>query len=514
MIDGKILIEKLLKYAELYLGLNSRDTVYFRNLLLKELKIDEPYALTPDYSAVEGLDVPDTLVCDLENYAVENGLIEEWQKNLFSTYIMGLLSPLPSVVNAEFVRIKAENGIEKACKYLHELSVKNNYIQKTAIGKNLKWEYKDGDKYLEITVNLSKPEKDNKETAKLLTKPKTTKYPACMICKENEGYQGTATHPARENLRTVSISLGGEKWFVQYSPYAYFDEHLIAISEKHAPMHVAGDTVIKLLDFVDYFPNYMVGSNASLPIVGGSILNHEHFQGGGHVMPMHNAPIKQEFNAERCPEVKIGIVDWYNSVIRLESKNREQISELATDIVNCWAMYSDMENGIYARTGEIQHNAVAPVCRKVKDGYVFDLILRNNITSEEYPDGVFHAHPEYHNIKKESIGLIEAMGLFILPGRLKKQISAIAEILAGKTEYDYQALCDKENYLNAHKEMIKEMIEEGLSDSVEDAEKRIVDRINHTCKNILDNTAVFKDTEIGKVGFERFLNACGVIKLC
>ena len=514
MIDGKILIEKLLAYASAHLGMNARDEVYFRNLLLREFKLDEPSAQKPDYSAIAGFDVPDTLVSDIEQYAVENGLAIEENKNLFSTYVMGLLSPLPSVVNWEFLRIKSEQGIERACKYLHDLSIKNNYVQKTAIGRNLKWKYTDGDKYLEITVNLSKPEKDNKETAKLLTKPKTTKYPACMICKENEGFQGTLTHPARENLRTVSLSLDGEKWFVQYSPYAYFNEHLIAISENHTPMHVASDTVRKLLDFVDFFPNYMIDSNASLPIIGGSILNHEHYQGGGHVMPMHNAPIKQEFNAERCPEVKIGIVDWYNSVIRLESKNRDQITELATDIVNCWAMYSDIENGIYAKTGEVQHNAVAPVCRKVNDGYVFDLILRNNITSEEYPDGVFHAHPEYHNIKKESIGLIEAMGLFILPGRLKKQIGMIAEILSGKVVYDYNALSDKENYLNAHKEMIKEMIEQGLSDSLEDAENRIIDRINHTCKNILDNTAVFKNNQLGKVGFERFLNACGVIKLC
>ncbi len=512
MIDGKILTEKLLRYAETFLGLNKADEIYYRNLLLKELNIDEPLSIEVDLECVEKLDVPDTLVCDLENYAVENQLIEEWQKNLFSTYIMGILSPLPSVVQSEFIKIKNQSGIEQACKYLHELSVKNNYVQKTAIGKNLKWEYTDGDKYLEITVNLSKPEKDNKETAKLLTKPKNTKYPACMICKENVGYQGTATHPARQNLRTVSLTLDGEKWFVQYSPYAYFNEHLIAISEAHTPMHVAGDTVRKLLDFVDFFPNYMIGSNASLPIVGGSILNHEHFQGGGHVMPMHNAPIKEEFKANRCPNVKVGVVDWYNNVVRLESSDREEISELATDIVNCWSKYFDEENGVYANTDGVQHNAIAPVCRKTANGYLFDLILRNNITSEEYPDGVFHAHPEYHNIKKESIGLIEAMGLFILPGRLKKQIAMIASILAGETPYDYQALTEKDNYLNIHKEMIKQMVEEGLSDNVVNAEKRIVDRINKTCKNILDNTAVFKNTEKGRLGFERFLNACGIIK--
>lgn len=505
MVDGKILIEKLLRYATKFLRLNERDKVYFRNLLLREFKIDEPAEENLDLSFIDLLLVPDDLVNQVEEYAVENGIVEEYKKNLYSTYIFGLLSPLPSVVNSEFLSLKEQKGIESACEYLHDLSVKNNYVQKTAIDKNLKWKYVDGEKYLEITINLSKPEKDNKEIAKLLSAPKKAKYPACMLCKENEGFEGTLTHPARQNIRTISLMLGGEKWFVQYSPYAYYNEHMIAISENHVPMHIASDTIAKLLDFVDFFPNYMVGSNAALPIIGGSILNHEHFQGGGHLMPMHFAPIKKEYQSKKYPSVKMGVVDWYNSVIRLESEDREQISAFATDIIKIWENYSDCDCGIYAVTDGTKHNSLSPVCRKQGERYIFDIILRNNITSEQYPDGVFHAHPEYHNIKKEGIGLIEAMGLFILPGRLKKQLYMIAQILCGKVEFNREELSKEDNYLYAHKDMIFELYSKGVCADMESAEKRVTDKVNQVCKNILGNTAVFKNDAVGNNGFEKFI---------
>jgi len=510
MINGALLIEKLLEYSKNSLHLNERDETFFRNILMREFNVDEPISEKLDLSPISELEVPDQLVQEIELFARENNLVEEGLENLYSTYIMGILSPLPSKVNEEFNAIKRTQGVEKACEYFYNLSVRSNYVQKTAISKNLKWTYPDGDKYIEITINLSKPEKDNKETAKLLIAPKKAKYPACLLCKENEGYKGTATHPARENIRTISLNMGGEKWFVQYSPYAYFEEHLIAINESHVPMHVEGDTIEKLLDFVDYFPNYMVGSNASLPIIGGSILNHEHFQGGKHLMPVHFAPLKKTFELKQYPEVKFGVVDWYNTVLRLESKNREQISKLATDIVYAWKAFSDVECGIIDNTAGVQHNSVAPVCRKTSDGYVFDIILRNNRTNEEYPDGIFHAHPEYHNIKKESIGLIEAMGLFILPGRLKKQLGMIAEILCKKAEYNEKALAESTDYLYAHRRMIKELIEEGYAVDMERAEKRVTNKVNNVCKNILINTAVFKDDEAGNKGLERFLSRLGV----
>lgn len=511
MVDGKILVEKLLRYAKTFLHLEERDEIYIRNLLLREFKLGEPIGEEVDLSFIDSLDVPDLLVADVESYALENGIIEEGKENLYSTYIMGMLSPLPSKVNQTFMRLKTEEGIESACKYFYDLSVKNNYVQKTAIGRNLKWEFVDGEKFLEITVNLSKPEKDNKEIAKLLTAPKkSSKYPMCLLCKENEGFEGTLTHPARENIRTISLNLGGEKWFVQYSPYAYYNEHMIAISEAHTPMHIAGDTVDKILDFVDFFPNYMIGSNAALPIIGGSILNHEHFQGGEHLMPMHKAPIKLAFASEKYPTVNVGIVDWYNSVVRLQSEDRIAIKNLATDIINAWENYSDEKCYIFAQTDGVKHNSLSPVCRKVGKTYIIDMILRNNITNEDYPDGVFHAHPEYHNIKKEGIGLIEAMGLFILPGRLKKQLNMIAEILCGKAEYNQEELNKQDNYLYAHRNMIKQLLEQGTCADMESAEKRVTESVNITCKNILFNTAVFKADENGEAGFKRFLNANGI----
>ncbi|MBE7061630.1 MAG: UDP-glucose--hexose-1-phosphate uridylyltransferase [Clostridiales bacterium] len=510
MVNGKLLVEKLLKYAQEFLHLNPRDEIYFRNLLLREFKLDSPYRGEEDVEWVKTLSVPDVLVKEIEEYALENALAVEGLENLYSTYVMGLLSPLPSEVNRKFLEIKENEGVEKACEYFYNLSIMNNYVQKTAIGRNLKWDYPDGDKYLEITVNLSKPEKDNKEIAKLLTLKKSDeKYPECLLCKENEGYQGTATHPARENIRTISLCLGGEKWFVQYSPYAYYNEHMIAISEKHAPMHIKGDTVQKLLDFVDFFPNYMIGSNAALPIVGGSILNHEHFQGGEHLMPMHNSKIKTEYYSERYPSVRIGILDWYNSVIRLNSADRSALQSFATEIISAWEGYTDEQNGIYSNTNGVPHNSLSPVCRKIGDSYQIDLILRNNRTSEEFPDGIFHAHPEYHNIKKEGIGLIEAMGLFILPGRLKKQLNMIAEILCQKAPYNKEEISSPDNYLYAHRDMIKALVEEGFKDNLDDAMARVTLWVNEVCKNILYNTAVFKNDDCGALGFDRFMKKIG-----
>ncbi len=513
MIDGKLLIEKLIRYAVKFLHLNQRDVIYFRNILLREFKLDAPFLGEYDLSWIDKLDVPDLLVGEVEQYAKENSLVEEGLENLFSTFVFGLLSPIPSIVNQTFRDLKEKDGIEKACAYLYDLSVKNNYVQKTAIGRNLHWIYLDGEKFLEITVNLSKPEKDNKDIAKLLTLKKSdAKYPECLLCKENEGYQGRANHPARENIRTISLTMGGEPWFVQYSPYAYYNEHMIAISESHTPMKINGQTLEKLLDFVDFFPNYMIGSNAALPIIGGSILNHEHFQGGEHLMPMHKCGVKEEYEISEYPTLKIGIADWYNSVIRLESNDRELIKKVGKTIIEEWENYSDIENEIISQTNETRHNSLSPVCRKNGNVYILDVILRNNRTSEEYPDGIFHAHPEYHNIKKEGIGLIEAMGLFILPGRLKKQLADIAQILCNGVECDISTLDDENNNLFVHRNMIKDLLKDGFSNSFEDAQRRVYQRVNETCKNILFNTAVFKDTKVGRKGFNAFMEKIGAKK--
>ena len=514
MVDGKLLVEKLLTYAKAFLHLEALDEIYTRNILLREFKLTEPYDGDADLSYIKDLTVPDEIVKETEAYAIENKLCEEGYENLYSTYIMGIISPLPSKVNQTFRKLREEKGIKEACAYFYNLSIKNNYIQKTAIDRNLKWEYKDGNNILEITINLSKPEKDNKEIAKLLKIPKTDKpkYPKCLLCKENEGFEGSLSHPARENIRTVSLDMGGEPWFVQYSPYAYYDEHMIAISKNHTPMCVNAKTVEKLTDFVDFFPNYMIGSNASLPIIGGSILNHEHYQGGVHLMPMHKSPVRTPMKSAKYPNVEVGILDWYNSVVHMVSESRADVIAQAAEIVEAWKDYSDEENEILACTNDVPHNSSSPVVRMLDGKYCIDLILRNNRTSETYPDGIFHAHPEYHNIKKEGIGLIEAMGLFILPGRLKKQLSMIADILCGKESYDETALNDPENYLYVHRNMIKELYAEVKTDSYDVALEKVTDRVNTTCKNILGNTAVFKNTEKGNAGFVKFLNTLNITK--
>ncbi len=510
MTDGKLLVEKLLVYAKEFLHLEDLDVIYKRNLLLREFGLESPAEDAGNLDYIKDYTVPDELVKEVENYAEENNLAKDGLLNLYSTYIFGMLSPLPSKVNETFFKIRESEGIQKACDYLYNLSIKNNYIQKTAIDKNIMWEYADGDNILEITINLSKPEKDNKEIAKLLSLPKrATKYPACLLCKENEGFEGHANHPARENIRTISLNLDGADWFVQYSPYAYYNEHCIVINKEHTPMEITPKTVRNLLDFVDVFPNYMAGSNAALPIVGGSILNHEHYQGGGHIMPMQKAKYKKYYTSAKYSEVTVGIVDWYNSVIRLTSTNREQIANLAGDIINAWKGFSYEPSGVRASTGDTPHNTLSPIVRMDGDNYIVDMILRNNRTDETYPDGIFHAHPEYHNIKKEGIGLIEAMGLFILPARLKRQLDMIADILCGNTAYDEKALADAENYLYVHRDMIKDLVNGKKATSKEDALEIVKNRVNETCKNILFNTAVFKKDEIGEKGFDEFMKACG-----
>jgi len=516
MTDGKLLIEKLIEYAKCFLHLSSLDEIYIRNSLLKEFKLGEPLdeEVEIDLSKIKDMIVPDELYNEVKAYAIENGITEEAYADTYATYIFGMISPRPSEVNKVFKSLKEKFGAVDACKYLYEMSIKNNYIQKTAIDKNILWEAKDGDNILEITINLSKPEKDNKEIAKLLQKNPASakKYPKCMLCKENEGFLGTLTHPARGNLRTISIKLGGEDWFLQYSPYAYYEEHCIMFNDKHIPMQIDRNTVGKLLSFVDYLPNYMAGSNADLPIVGGSILNHEHYQGGKHLMPMHHAKVAKTYVSENYSDVEVGLLDWYNTVIHLTSTNKTAIENLAGDIIEAWKNYSDEENVIFNMGADgVRHNTVTPITRMLDGKYCVDLILRNNMTSEEYPDGIYHAHPEYHNIKKEGIGLIEAMGLFILPGRLKKQLAEIQDILTKKTPYNYEELCKEDNYLYVHRDMIKNLVEKYPSvKNQAQAEKITTEYINNVCKNILLNTSVFKKDEQGMLALGKFLKTLSI----
>lgn len=512
MVDGKFLVEKLIAYAKAFLYLADLDEIYIRNTLLATLRLTAPMKNAPNLDFIKEMSVPDILFDELKDYSRETGIAgDETQATLFAASVFGMLTQKPSEINTTFNYLKEKMGAQAACDYLYNLSVMNNYIQKTAISKNLLWEYRDGDNVLEITINLSKPEKDNKDIAKLVSVPQDgDKYPKCALCPENEGYLGSYTHPPRSNLRTVSLSLGGEEWSMQYSPYAYFNEHCIVFNKHHTPMQMTRQTITKLFDFIDILPNYFIGSNSDLPIVGGSILNHEHYQGGRHEMPMHKAKPRFVLTCEKFPDVEISILNWYNSAIRLTGYNKNTICEIGGDIVEAWKKYSDESVGI-VNSEEERHNTCTPIVRYLSDNkFCLEIILRNNSTSDRYPDGVFHAHPEYHNIKKEGIGLIEAMGLYILPGRLKKQTEQIADILTGDAPFDPKKMTESDP-LFVHKAMITELKRD--NPVVEDKEKAleiITKRINETCVAILENTAVFKKDETGTLAFRRFLNTLSI----
>lgn len=500
-------VADLVEYASIHLSLDEADRLYSRNALYNLLNVHTDEDVTVDRAALSALEVPDTLLTPLSDYAVQNGIIEEEYRALFETALMGTVTMKPSEVNRKFEADIKALGVRKALLNFYDQSIKSNYIKMTDVKRNLWWLHECDGAPLEITVNLSKPEKDNKEIARLKAMP-ATGFPKCMLCKENVNYQGRLNFPARQTLRFVPLTLNGERWYMQYSPYVYYNEHCIVFSEQHAPMTMNRTTFIKFADFVDTFPCYMIGSNACIPIVGGSILTHEHYQGGEHVMPMHHAKPVYHFTHERFPEVDICITDWYNSNIRLITKNREQMIDAAEYIFNFWQEYSDESVGVIARTTE-GHNAVTPILRKLEDGtYSLDMLLRNNRTDETYPDGIFHAHPEYHNIKKEGIGLIEAMGLFILPGRLQKESAGIAEYLTGKrTDKDY---LDEANVLYKHRGMIEELIASaGTACTDEQADKLIKAYIGGVCRKILDNTAVFKKDEKGVKAFFTFMEKAG-----
>lgn len=516
MINGKLLIEKLITYAKDFLYLQDVDEVYTRNLLLGQFGFTSPEQNPQvDEARIAEMEVPDELFEEVMTFARENSLCEEGYEEIYATYIFGILTPRPSEINNRFSSLRESFGAKHACKYFYELCIKNNYIRKSAIDKNIGWEHKDGDRLLEITINLSKPEKNNKDIAKLVGAPKDpTKYPLCLLCRENEGYRGTLTHPARTNLRTCSVRLNGENWFMQYSPYAYFYQHCILFSENHAPMKIERDTVEKLFDFIEFVPHYFVGSNADLPIVGGSILNHEHYQGGFHEMPMHKAKNAKLFKHKDYPDVEIGLVNWYNTTIRLSGYNRNTVSELVGNIIDSWKSYNDESVQIIGLDKDgVRHNTVTTIARFLPDGrYSLDMILRNNCTSEQYPDGIYHAHPEYHNIKKEGIGLIEAMGLYILPARLKRQLAEIEKILTGETAYNPQEIANPEHSLYVHRDMISTLIAtNGIVKDDAKAKKIVTDYVNGVCVEILKNTAVFKNDESGMIALGKFLLTVGIV---
>ncbi len=499
-------VENLLYYAQSNLLLDDLDTAYARNLILDELKLTayEQYEVNAD--ELDALATPDAVLEPIVNYAVENGVITDSEREYFADKIMNIVMLKPSQVADTFADLHSRNAV-KAFDWLYDYSVKSDYVKTSKLAMNKHWEAKGTKGKIEVTVNVCRPEKNNEETAKAL-KSKASKYPECDICADNIGYAGGGKN--KKTLRYVPVELGGEEWFWQFSPYSYFNQHGIAVNNAHVPMKVDGETIEKLFDFVDFMPGYFIGCNAALPRVGGSILTHDHFQGGAKAMPMHKAPALCKLKSAEYPYVDAVIVDWYNNVIRLSCTNREKLAELTNKINEAWKAYSDESVGVLAKTNE-QHNAITPILRKNDGVYTMDIILRNNRCDDTYPDGIFHAHPEYMNIKSESIGLIEAMGLFVLPGRLDRQLAEIEKYISKEEKYDASKLSDD---MLCHKAMIERLLAEVKNAKVSalEASLNIRDEVNRICEEILRNTAVFKADEQGVAAFEKFLSSIGFAK--
>ncbi len=505
-------IEKLIRY-----GLNNNliegwDTLIVRNQLLNMFRLNQPYNKKIELDNNESIqEILDPLV----DYAYKKDLIEKNSvtfRDLFDTKIMGELMPRQSEISNKFWNLTKEKGIKSATKWFYNLSWKSNYIRADRISKNEKWSYDTEYGELEITINLSKPEKDPDDIAKAKSM-ESSDYPKCALCPENAGYPGRLDHPARDNHRLIPIRLEKEQWFFQFSPYVYYNEHSIVLAKDHEDMRIDKDSFKKLFDFIEEFPHYFIGSNADLPLVGGSILNHNHFQAGNHIFPMDGAENLKKYNHKDYSDVNISRLKWPLTVIRLSSKSNSQIIDLATKILSKWRKYSDSTNNIIAKTevnGEKkEHNTVTPIARiNSNNEYELDIVLRNNRKNDEYPDGIFHPHKDLHHIKKENIGLIEVMGLAILPGRLKNELKIINEYLTGNRKYQSKEIPEE---IKAHQQWLEDLFSKYGDNLNEDGAFKILEKeVGNKFKNVLEDAGVYKLNEKGKNGFERFLAQVGV----
>ena len=437
---------------------------------------------------------------DMMNYAIEQGIMEDdtiTTKDLFDTKIMGLITPMPSQVREKFQRLYSESP-KLATDYYYKFSQDTNYIRRDRIEKDEKWTTDTEYGQIDITINLSKPEKDPRDIAKAAT-AKKNEYPKCLLCEENEGYAGHISHPARQNHRIIPVKLADRDYYFQYSPYVYYNEHCIVFNGQHTPMKINREAFVKLLDFVKQFPHYIVGSNADLPIVGGSILSHDHFQGGSYTFAMAKAPYEYMFQVKGYEDVTSGIVKWPMSVIRLQSKKPERIVELSDYILNAWRNYTDEDAFIFSETDGEPHNTITPIARMNGDLYEMDLVLRNNITTEEKPWGVYHPEEKLHHIKKENIGLIEVMGLAVLPARLKKEMLTLGEaIVEGKdirTMEEIEKHADWVDEWRNHYNITKENVNQILKDE-----------IAKVFVKVLECAGVYKRTEEGQNAFRKFIS--------
>jgi UDPglucose--hexose-1-phosphate uridylyltransferase len=484
------------------------DKVYTINRLMELFAVDdiedavfqayekrEPMTQTSAEAALEGI------LDEMMDYAYAQGIMKENSivyKDLFDTRIMGCLVARPSEVRAKFKDLYENESSLAATDYFYKLSCDSNYIRRQRIKKDQKWTTETEFGTLDVTINLSKPEKDPKAIA-AAKNAKQSAYPKCLLCKENEGYAGRVNHPARQNHRIIPRTTNGSDWFFQYSPYVYYNEHCIVFNSKHTPMKIERATFAKLLDFVQQFPHYFVGSNADLPIVGGSILSHDHFQGGHYTFAMAKAPVEQELTFAGYEDVKAGIVKWPMSVIRISAPRKERLIDLADKILNAWRGYTDEAAFIFAETDGEPHNTITPIARRRGEDFELDLVLRNNITTEEHPLGVYHPHAALHHIKKENIGLIEVMGLAVLPARLKDEMAELADALvAGSDLYATQTLASHakwaEGFLPKYDKITPENVTEILHEE-----------IGLVFNEVLKDAGVYKCTPEGREAFRRFV---------
>ena len=486
-------IDSLISYA-MNKGLAlPEDHMVLVNRLLELLQLDD---YTPSHEP-QSEDLEEILA-GLLDYACAKGLCEDniVARDLFDTKLMGALTPMPREVIAIFKELY-EHSPEAATDWYYRFSSDTDYIRRYRIAKDMRWKYDSAYGPIDITINLSKPEKDPKAIAAAKLAPQSS-YPKCALCPENEGYAGRMNHPARQNHRIIPITMAGGQWYLQYSPYVYYNEHCIVFNGEHIPMKIDKSAFQKLLDFVTLFPHYFVGSNADLPIVGGSILSHEHFQGGRYTFAMETAAVEQEVTFAGFEDVQAGIVKWPMSVLRIRGNDTQRLAELADKILCCWREYSDPAAMIFAETDGEPHNTITPIARRRGDDYELDLVLRNNLTTAEHPLGVFHPHADKHHIKKENIGLIEVMGLAVLPSRLKGELAALAEaITAGKD-------IAEDETLSKHAPWVAEL-RKHHSFTADNALDILMEETGKVFSQVLEDAGVYKCTTEGREAFNRFI---------
>ena len=508
MIQTRIL--ELAEYGLTTGLIEKEDKTYTINRLMELLEVDdiedsvfeefakrEPMSQESAEAALEGI------LEDMMSYAYDKGIMKENSivyKDLFDTKIMGCLVARPSEIRAKFKDLYENESSLAATDYFYKLSCDSNYIRRQRIKKDQKWTTDTEYGTLDVTINLSKPEKDPKAIA-AAKNAKQSAYPKCQLCAENEGYAGRVNHPARQNHRIIPVTINNSDWYFQYSPYVYYNEHCIVFNSKHTPMKIERATFGKLLDFVTNFPHYFVGSNADLPIVGGSILTHDHFQGGHYTFAMAKAPIEKKISFKGYEDVRAGIVKWPMSVIRISGADKDRLIDLADKILVAWRGYTDEEAFIFAETDGEPHNTITPIARRRGENYELDLVLRNNITTEEHPLGVYHPHAHLHHIKKENIGLIEVMGLAVLPARLKDEMAELADaIINGRDLRSTETLASHAEWAEGFLPKYDKVDESNVMDIIHE-------EMGQVFKEVLECAGVYKCTEEGRKAFMRFVES-------